>query len=141
MGKDFARDDLKAFTLVEIMIAISVLVLLASIAIPNLLRARLTANDTAAQATLKTISNACESYGAANFGSYPTDITDLTDANPSYLNENYTDGNVRYGYNFSCDTLDESGYSCTATSQVCNHTGSKVYTITTGGILTSVDCS
>ncbi|HDN86584.1 MAG TPA: type II secretion system protein, partial [Candidatus Omnitrophica bacterium] len=67
----------KGFTLVEIMIVVAIIALLAAIAIPNLLRARITANESAAQANLRTISTALENYAAANNGSYATDESDL----------------------------------------------------------------
>jgi prepilin-type N-terminal cleavage/methylation domain-containing protein len=130
----------KGFTLVEIMIVVAIIALLAAIAIPNLLRARVNANESNAQATLRTISTACESYAAANNGNYPTAMTDLTGATPPYLNEDYTAA-ARQGYNFACGTMDASGYSCTATPVTCNTTGTKTFTITTGGVLASADCS
>ena len=43
------------FTLIELMIVIAIIAIIAAIAIPNLLAARLSANETAAIATLRNI--------------------------------------------------------------------------------------
>jgi type IV pilus assembly protein PilA len=131
----------KGFTLVEIMIVVAIIALLAAIAIPNLLRARLTANEASAQATLRTISTAAETYAAANNGNFPTDIDDLTSVNatPAYLNEDYTAG-PRQGYNYTF-TSDSAGYEATAVPLECGSTGNHDFNITTGGVLISAVCS
>lgn len=130
----------KGFTLVEVMIVVAIIALLAAIAIPNLLRARVNANEANAQATLRTISTGAESYAAANNGNYPTAVSVLTGATPPYLNADYT-ASVTNGYNFTCGTMSASAYNCTATPATCNTTGTRAYTITTGAILTSAACS
>lgn len=128
----------KGFTLVEIMIVVAIIALLAAIAIPNLLRARVNANEANAQATLRTLSTAIESFAGANSGIYPDAIADLTGANPPYLNASPI--GTSQGYTFACGTLVTTGYSCTAAAASCNNTGNHDYTMTTGGVLTSAAC-
>ncbi|MCF7916212.1 MAG: prepilin-type N-terminal cleavage/methylation domain-containing protein [Candidatus Omnitrophica bacterium] len=126
----------KGFTLVEIMIVVAIIALLAAIAIPNLLRSRLNAAEANAQATLKTMSTAMESYAAANEGTYPTGISQLTSADPAYLNKDYTASTIQ-GYDFACSFTDAEPYSCTATPAGAFSGKGKTYTVTTGGIMTS----
>lgn len=122
----------KGFTLVEIMIVVAIIALLAAIAIPNLLRARINANEAAAQATLKSFSAACEAYASANNGNYPSAATDLTGATPPYFGydlDGFTKGGFGYAVNY-----DAGGYTVTAT-RVSAQTANNCYRITTGAVL------
>lgn len=67
---------IRAFSLAEIMIAVSIIVLLAAIAIPNLYRARINNNESLAIAAMRTISSAAQSYKIDN-GRYPGNLTSL----------------------------------------------------------------
>jgi prepilin-type N-terminal cleavage/methylation domain-containing protein len=52
----------KGFSLIELLIVVAIILIIAAIAIPNLLRARIAANDSAAASTLRTINTAQVTY-------------------------------------------------------------------------------
>src|SRR5882757_8395636 len=105
----------QGFTLVEIMIVVAIIALLEAIAIPNLLRAKMTSNDALAKATLRAMSTAAESFGTANNGNYPANEAALTGATPPYLNTAYCALSPVAGYNYDCTGMSTGGYTIIAT--------------------------
>jgi len=55
----------KGFSLIELLIVVAIILIIAAIAIPNLLRARIAANESSAAASLRTIATAQQSFQTA----------------------------------------------------------------------------
>ena len=111
---------------------IPMLALLAAIAIPNLLRARLHANEALAEASVKTISTAIETYSSVNNGIYPADEQELVNAEPPYLPKSYS-GKTIAGYNYSL-YLRSGDYRIVAEPEGCGTTGTKIFVSEAGKI-------
>ncbi|UCH12246.1 MAG: type II secretion system protein [Candidatus Omnitrophota bacterium] len=124
----------RGFTLVEIMIVVAIIALLAAIAIPNLLRARHNANEAAAQASLRTISTACESYLGAN-NEYPGTLATLGSETPPYIDSTLAAG-TKQGYGFTYTRgSDKLTYKCVAAPSTPGVTGTRTFSVTESGVV------
>jgi type IV pilus assembly protein PilA len=101
------------FSLIELLIVVAIILIIAAIAIPNLMRARMAANDSSAAASVRTINTGEIAY----FSTYPTigfpaALTTLGGASPctagiatACLVDNYLAtngaGTGKSGYNFN----------------------------------------
>jgi len=123
------------FTLVEIMIVVAIIALLAAIAIPNLLRARLNANESAAKASLRTLSSASESFRAAqNPPSYPANLAAMSGAVPPYIDTTLGAG-AKQGYTFTYALVNANQYTVTAAPTTANITGVNTFFCDESGVI------
>ena len=92
--------SLTGFTLVEIMIVLAIVIALLTIAMPNFLRSRVIANETAALVNCRSINNACQLYHI-NQETYPNSLTGLVEptSNPPYIDSTLAAGR-KQGYEF-----------------------------------------
>jgi len=93
-----------SFALVEIMIVVAIVMILAAITIPNLLRSNINANETTAIANLRNLYGAFVMYYGANNKTYPEFLSDMA----SYINPALANGE-KAGYTFTYvrDSADE----------------------------------
>ncbi len=97
-----ARTD--GFTLIELLIVVAMIAVLASIAFPILLRARISSNEGVAVASLRTIHSAQAAYASScGGGGYAQTLDDLSKTPPTssvgFIQDPYvTNGVIQQGY-------------------------------------------
>ncbi len=71
------RNKQKGFSLIELLIVVAIILIIAAIAIPNLLRAKMAANEASAVGSLRTINTSSVEYSTTYSIGYPAALTNL----------------------------------------------------------------
>jgi prepilin-type N-terminal cleavage/methylation domain-containing protein len=105
----------KGFSLIELLIVVAIILIIAAIAVPNLLRSRMAANQSASVATLRNINNAQATYLS------------------EFAQVGYADTFAKLGPGTPCDSthacLVDDAIGCT--SQPCLKSGYKYFMVST----------
>ena len=104
------RNKQKGFSLIELLIVVAIILIIAAIAIPNLLRSKMAANEASAVSSLRTLNTSIVAYSTT----YATDPSNLASlgpvtggAQPSSTTADLVDGLL------GVDPAIKSGYSIT----------------------------
>ena len=98
----------KGFSFIELLIVVAIILIIAAIAIPNLLRSRMAANEASAVGSIRTINTAAISYNSSYGNGFPSKLTEIgtTGAaavscdNAEYIDSVLTAG-TKSGYTFA----------------------------------------
>jgi prepilin-type N-terminal cleavage/methylation domain-containing protein len=146
------RNHQKGFSLIELLIVVAIILIIAAIAIPNLLRSRMAANEASAVGSLRTIDTAEMTYsttypsiGYANLsslgGAAPTcaTATGATSTSACLVDDVLANTAVKSGYGFSITNLTGTGvivtYSSTALPSVVGQSGQRAFCSDQSGVI------
>ena len=128
----------KGFSLIELLIVVAIILIIAAIAIPNLLRARIAANESSAVAAIRTLNTAQVSYNSAYpTAGYATSLSVLTgtsctppDSTQACLIDGVLAAGTKSGYLFALSNTSgtpNSQYTVSADPQTANQTGVRYF--------------
>lgn len=127
----------EGFTLIEWMMVVAIIAIIAAIAVPNLLRSRIQANEVAAVSDLRSICAgqiAC-STARRTFGDFATLVSETDGAGTAFLDNSWYEGRVKAGYSFNMVEADPDSFTCFADPVSLGVTGGRFFRIDVSGIV------
>jgi prepilin-type N-terminal cleavage/methylation domain-containing protein len=131
------------FTLIELMIVVAIIAIIAAIAIPNLLRSRMSANEGSATGSVRTIATAEIAYqtsvvdpDAVGVGKFGT-LNSLGTGTAPYVDAILSTG-VKHGYDFEATPSTVGNmptYTSTGTPLAPGKTGIKAFFVDETGVV------
>jgi len=137
----------KGFSLIELLIVVAIILIIAAIAIPNLLRSRMAANEASAVGSIRTINTSCVTFSTTYGIGFPTSLPNLVGNPPGTATSASADlidsvlgAGLKSGYAF---TLTGGAvvngvnptYTVTADPQVAGQTGTRHFFSDQSGVI------
>jgi prepilin-type N-terminal cleavage/methylation domain-containing protein len=149
------RKNQKGFSLIELLIVVAIILIIAAIAIPNLLRSRMAANEASAVGSLRTINTAAIGYNSTYGNGFPTLLSQIgttgtaVSCDNSQLIDSVLTAGTKSGYTFKilagnglgakptgCTAAGSTdGYGATAVPVTVGTTGQRSFCTDASGVL------
>jgi prepilin-type N-terminal cleavage/methylation domain-containing protein len=149
----------KGFSLIELLIVVAIILIIAAISVPNLLRSRMAANEASAVGSIRTINTAVTEY-SLTYGAYPASLAQLgstagtaVGCNSAGLIDSVLAAGIKSGYSVAlipgtqaapassvpsgCTAGFSDGYVVTATPVAIGSSGERAFCSDASGVIRS----